>query len=428
MPGPPVRETVSDLMWFQVLGALVAVRVLIPLLVLAASPRKLPLLPAYDYVPLNGDAYGSYHAVANLFAAFSAVMLGWVGLGSLVLAVCFGAATVVLWRARIRWLALIVPAFGLSLVLGYLVHVMASSEAGVIGWSLVWALALSPLAILRIGLSPDAAFGPGLALGIIANSVTVIATAFVGLRATGRRSVGMLAAGLYATWPLWVGIVAGHRAWDNGQWFVDVGLHLYSEPLSTALVVVALALLLKRGLTTTSAALAGLLLGFSTAVKLPNGPIAAAIVVIVALHAGVRRAVIVALGGIATAPIVIGFWSNGYVDSSDGGGVDLGALYRWEYISHNLRASTIFTGAMLIVLVPPAIVGLFGVRDWYARAMLVAPIVVTFICFGAYYVTDQHPRFYYVILPAVFVLQAAGAVLIWGSVRDARLGAARADP
>ena len=258
--------------------------------------------------------------------------------------------------------------------------------------------------------------------------MTVIATAFVGLRATGRRSVGMLAAGLYATWPLWVGIVAGHRAWDNGQWFVDVGLHLYSEPLSTALVVVALALLLKPGLTTTSAALAGLLLGFSTAVKLPNGPIAAAIVVIVALHAGVRRAVIVALGGIATAPIVIGFWSNGYVDSSDGGGVDLGALYRWEYISHNLRASTIFTGAMLIVLVPPAIVGLFGVRDWYARAMLVAPIVVTFICFGAYYVTDQHPRFYYVILPAVFVLQAAGAVLIWGSVRDARLGAARADP
>ena len=30
---------------------------------------------------------------------------------------------------------------------------------------------------------------------------------------------------------------------------------------------------------------------------------------------------------------------------------------------------------------------------------------------------NQHPRFYYVILPAVFVLQAAGAILIWDAGR-----------
>jgi hypothetical protein len=414
-PAPP---TGSDAMWVSVIAALVALRILIPLAALAASPTKLPLLPAYDYAPLNGDSFGFYETVANIFAAFRAMLIGWIGLASLALMICFSSAAVILWRGGVRWLAVLLPAFALSLVTGAFVHDLAASGAGVVGWPLVWALSLFPLAVLHIPLTPDRAFPPGLALTLIANAATVVATAVVGLRATGRRSVGLIAAGLYATWPLWVGIIAGSRAWENGQWLVDVGLHLYAEPVSTALVVVSLALLLHPRLSAMSAAVAGLLLGFATAVKLTNGPVAVTLVVIVALRFGARRAAIFALGGIASAPIVVGFWSKGYVDTSGGGGgVDLGALYQWRFVSMNARTSTIFTGSMLLVLLPLAVAGIFICTGWFQRAILTAPIVVTVVCYSAYYVTNQHPRFYYVILPSLFVLQAAGGVLIWEVAR-----------
>jgi hypothetical protein len=413
MERPPTSWTGSDATWVAAIAGLVALRVLIPLAVLAAAPAKLPLLPAYDYVPLNGDAYRFYQAVANLLAAFRGVLLGWIGLAALVLMVCFAAAALILWRAGIRWLAVLLPAFGVSLVAGVLVHDMASPGAPVIGWPLVWALSLSPLPLLHIALTPDRAFPPGLALNLIANAVTVVATAVVGLRATDRRSVGLIAAGLYATWPLWVGIVAGAQAWENGQWRVDVGLHLYDEPVSTALVVVALALLLQSRPTGTATAVAGLLLGFATAVKLTNGPVAAVLVIVVALQCGVRRAAVFALGGVVSVPIVLGFWSKGYVDASGGQAFDLGALYQLRFVSVNARTSTIFTPTMLLVLVSFAVVGIFGLTRWFPRAILVAPIIVTIVCYSAYYVTNQHPRFYYVILPSLFVLQAAGVVLIW---------------
>jgi hypothetical protein len=346
------------------------------------------------------------------------VLIGWIGLASLALMICFLFAALILWRGGVRWLAVLLPAFGLSLVVGVLVHDVAASGAGVVGWPLVWALSIFPLPLLDIALTPDRAFPPGLALTLIANAATVVATALVGVRATGRRSVGLIAASLYATWPLWVGIVAGSQAWENGQWLVDVGLHLYAEPVSTALVVGSLALLLHPRLSATSAAVAGLLLGFATAIKLTNGPVAAILVVIVASRCGARRAAIFALGGIVSAPIVLGFWSKGYVDTSGGGGgVDLGALYQWRFVSVNARTSTIFTEAMLLMLVPLAVVGIFGLIGWFQRAILIAPIVVTIVLYCAYYVTNQHPRFYYVVLPSLFVLQAAGAVLIWELAR-----------
>jgi hypothetical protein len=400
-----------------VIAALVAIRVMIPLAALAAAPAKLPLLPAYDYAPLNGDAYGFYAAVANIFSAFRGVMIGWIGLASLVLMISFSSASLILWRHGVRWLAVLLPALGLSLVVGVLVHDMAPPGAGVVGWPLIWALSLSPLPALHISLTPDRAFGAGLTLTLVANAATVIATAVVGLRATGRRSVGLIAAALYATWPLWVGIVAGAQAWENGQWNVDVGLHLYAEPVSTALVAIALALLLHPRLSSTSAAAAGLLLGFAAVTKLTNGPVAAALVVIVALRYGARRAAIFALGAIVATPIIVGFWPKGYVDTSGGGVVDIGALYQFRFVSINARTSTIFTGLMLIVLLPLAIAGIALVLGWFERVILTAPIVVTILSYSAYYVTNQHPRFFYVILPPLFVLQAAGGVWCWQYIR-----------
>ena len=69
---------------------------------------------------------------------------------------------------------------------------------------------------------------------------------YIGLRATGSRAVGVAAAALFAVWPLLTRPLAGTSAWENGQWNVDVGLHLYTEPISTALVATAIALLLAR--------------------------------------------------------------------------------------------------------------------------------------------------------------------------------------
>ncbi len=407
----------------SVIAALIAVRVLIPLAALAAAPAKLPLLPDYHYAPLNGDASGFYDAVTNLFGAFTGIFIGWIGIASLVLLLSFAAAALILWRSGVRWLAILLPALGLSLALAVLVHDMRPPGSGVIGWPLAWALSLLPLPVLHGELTPDRAFAAGLAVSLLANAATVAATALIGFRATGRRVVGLTAAAVYATWPLWVGIVAGTRASENGQWNVDVGLHLYAEPLSTALVAVSLAVLLAPRLSDTSTAVAGLLLGFATVVKLTNGPVAAALVVILGLCWGARRAAILALGGLVSAPIVAGFWSQGYVDSGRGAGVDLHALYQLRFVSMNARTSSIFNATMLLVLVPLAIVGIFTLSGWFRRAMLVAPIVVTIACYAGYYVTNQHPRFYYVILPPLFALQAAGGALVWDVCRSRALRA-----
>lgn len=415
----------SDAVWVSAIAALVALRILIPLVVVAAAPTRVPLLPSYTYAPLNGDAFGFYETVANLFEAFRNVLVGWIGVAAVVLMTCASVSALILWRAGIRWLAVLVPAFSLAVIIGALVHDVATSGAGVVGWPLLWALALFPLPVLHMSLTPDRAFPPGLGLMLIANATTVVATAVIGLRATGRRSVGLIAAGLFATWPIWVGIVAGHRAWENGQWLVDAGLHLYSEPVSTALIAVAFAIALHPRLSATSAGAAGLLLGFATVVKLTNGPIALVVVALVAVRWGWRHGAILALGVAVSTPIVLGFWSKGYVDTSEGkGGVDLGALYQWRFVWPNARTSTIFTTTMLVVLLPLAVVGVVLVGGWFARTLLVAPILVTIVAYAAYYVTNQHPRFYYVVLPSVFVLQAAGAVAIWE--RAARVGAQRA--
>ena len=353
----PMAPPASDTVWVSTLAALVALRIMIPLAVLAAAPARIPLLQAYTYAPLSGDSARYYQGAVNLLVASDGVLGGWIGIAAVAMTLLFGAASVILWRADIRWLAILLIALAPSLVLGVLVNEMASPSAPVIGWPIAWAILLLPLHLLHIGITPDRAFPLALGLSLIANAAIVIATALIGLRATGRHSVGLIAAGLYATWPIWVGLVAGDQASQNGQWIADVGLALYTEPLSTALVAAALVLLLQQRLSATSAAVAGLLLGYATAVKLTNGPLAAGLVVVVAFGVGLRRAAVLAVGGMVSLPIVLGFWSKGYADSSGGVGIDLGALYQLRFVSPNATESTIFTTSMLLLLLPLATLG-----------------------------------------------------------------------
>ena len=76
-----------------------------------------------------------------------------------------------------------------------------------------------------------------------------------------------------------------------------------------------------------------------------------------------------------------------------------------------LGALELFTPALLVLLGVPAAVGVRFVRGWYARLVLVLPIVLTAATYSVYYVTYQHPRFLFVTLPFVFVLVAAAVVV-----------------
>jgi hypothetical protein len=404
--------------WNLALAACVVLRVAVPVAVLAAAPTRLPLAPDYTYAPLNGDGYGYYHAVTNLYFAAHVVFDGWLGVASLALLACLGVAGELVRRSGLTWLATILWTLGPALVLGVLVHDMADSGAGVIGWPLVWALAALPLPIVRLATTPDSAFAFGLVASLAANAFTVIATAVVGRRLSGRRSVGLLAAALLASWPLWTSLVAGHQAFDNGQWNVDVGLSLYTEPVSTALIAAALLLLTDEPLGSTAAVLAGLLLGFSTVVKLTDGLIAAAIAVIVALRDGLTMAARLVLGGLVALPILLGYWAHGYANDNEGVAPPAGGRYQWRFLHENLTGSTIFTPWMLLVLLPLATLGVVSLRDWFGRALLVMPIGVTAAAYATYYWTAQHPRFFYVVMPALFILQAAGLIRVLRPARS----------
>src|SRR5436305_7541285 len=276
--------------WWGPLAFLAAIRVAIPLAAYADAGSKLPGLPSFSRPArdggLSGDATGFYAATREFMAAWGRMPRGVLAL-DLLLALGAAVAIVLLWRRRPDrrpWLAAAaLCAFGL--VVSVDVHWMKASGAAVFGWPLVWAL---PLAVVRVlfGLSKHVAWDVGTALSIAFVALTVVAVAYLGLHATGRRWLGLLAAAFWSVWPVVVGAVAGHRAWANGQWEVDVGLHGYSEPLSTLLVTTAAALVLSPRLTRLRLALAGCVLSAATLVKLSNVLLAAAALLVVFLRRG----------------------------------------------------------------------------------------------------------------------------------------------
>ena len=57
-------------------GCLRRARLLIPLTALAAAPDRMPLLPRYDGIHLDGDAAGYFQVVSGLFASLQDRLLG----------------------------------------------------------------------------------------------------------------------------------------------------------------------------------------------------------------------------------------------------------------------------------------------------------------------------------------------------------------
>jgi len=392
-------------LWTPVLASLAALRVAIPLLVLAAAGRDLPGLPPYEYSPLNGDATGFYAEARELIST----AFGPPGAVALLL---LAAGAVAVWRLRRGWLAIPVGCLAVSLAASALVLDQQTTGAAVVGWPLLWSIPLFPFRVVGL-LDDDVAFAVGLLLSLAANAVTVVATAYVGLRATGSRAVGIAAAALYAVWPLLTRPLAGTSVWENGQWNVDVGLHLYTEPLSTALVAAAIALVLAPTLDPVRLATVGALLGYATVVRPSNGFFAAAAVALLALRLGLRRTLPAAAAGLAWAPLLAVYWPKGYPTIENVPGFSL------DQADRTWVDSLLFDPRTLLVLLPPALVGLLAVPRWTA-ALLGAAIATNAALYTFYEHTHLHPRFLYVVLPALFVLQAAGAWLVIRKAFSAR--------
>ncbi len=402
--------------WAWALGALVIVRAAVPLAALAASGHRLPGLPFYEYDGLSGDATGFYAAAREFIA--SVPRLGKPVAIVLALAlIAAWAALGLLWRqGRLAsHLALIGAAAAGAVLVTAAVEEMAPPGAAVFGWPLLWSLPLFPLRALHL-LGVRSAFGAGLALALVANAATVVATAYVGLRATGRRSVGLGGAALFACWPLLSGVVAGHRGWGNGTWNVDAGLALYTEPVSTALVTGSLAILLAPRLTSPSLAAAGITLGLATLVKVSNGLIALVLALVVLAEVGPRRVAPMVAGGLTLAPVLAAYWPIGYPEIEGPTAARPAIVHSAAAALHNWTASLLFHPRTLVVLLPLAAVGCVLVRSRRALAVLVLPVIVNAAVYTPYRYTAEHPRFLFVSLPPVLTLWAAGAgAIVFGA-------------
>lgn len=397
-----------------VLAALAAVRVGIAIAVLGANGRKLPLVPAFDWHGFDGDANGYYSAAREAVSAAAkpAVAAAVV----IALAAGLGVAAVLRRRGGAAWAQLLAVLAGLAGSATAVVAGMAAPGAPVVGWPLLWSIPLAPLRVLGEP-SVETAWGVGAALSLACVAVATVATGLLGRWASGRDDVAIGAAALFTAWPLLTGPIAGDQAWENGTWLVDAGLHLYTEPLSTALVTVALALLVRAETGRTGHVGAGALLGFATVVKLTNGILAVALVPLVAWRRGLRTAAVTAAGGVLFAPVVAAYWNKGYAEIYAGSISASDRPWALGYAFDNWQDSLLFTPILLLVLAPLAITGAVALRDRWVLAMLTTVIVLTALTYTVYYVTALHPRFLFVALPALFVLEAQGGVALVEAVR-----------
>src|SRR3954454_23936075 len=403
--------------WWGPIGLLAAIRVAIPLAAYADAGSGLPGLPAFTRSPvdggLTGDATGFYAATREFMAAWGR-MPRIVLAGDALLALAAAAALVVLWRRRAAWRPWLVTgalcAFGLVVCVD--VHWMEPSGAAVFGWPLLWALPMLAYRALGFRLRKDAAWDFGFALQLLCVGLTVVAVAFLGRNASGRRSVGVLAAAFWTFWPLLVGLIAGHHAWTNGQWEVDVGLHNYSEPLSTLLVTSGAALALSPRLTQMRLALAGCALSAATLVKLSNALLAAAVLMVVLVRGRTRETLPYLAGALALAPLVAFYWPISYPKLFDNRQSWPRDPFDPAHIVSSWTHSSIFDLRTLAIVLPLAVVGAFVVRRPWPLALVLAFLLINPIFYSFYANTADHPRFLYASLPELFVLWAAAFGLL----------------
>jgi hypothetical protein len=403
--------------WWGPLGLLAAIRVAIPLAAYADRGSSLPGLPAFSRSAhdggLSGDATGFYAATREFMAAFGRMPRLVLALDAL-LALAALVAIVTLWRRRPAWRPWLVPAAlcAFGLVVSVDVHWMKPSGAAVFGWPLVWAVPMLAYRALGFGLSKHVAWDFGFALSLLFVALTVLAVAYLGRNATGRRPLGILAAAFWAAWPLLVGVIAGHDAWTNGQWEVDAGLHNYSEPLSTLLVTSGAALLLTPRLTQLRLATAGCILSAATLVKVSNGLLAAAALIVVFMRGRTRETLPYLAGALSLAPLVLVYWPRSYPKLFDHPESWPRDPFDVGHVVASWTHSSIFTPHTLAIVVPLAAIGVAGLLRPWQLVLVLAFLLINPIFYSFYANTAEHPRFLYASLPELFVLWAAALAVL----------------
>jgi hypothetical protein len=331
---------------------------------------------------------------------------------AVVLAVLVAAVAVVrTWRRKPELRPWLVPLALLTagLAVAVDIHWMQPSGAAVFGWPLVWGIAMLPARAVG-HLSQHTAWHIGFGLSLACVALTVVAVGYLGRNASGRRSVGIAAAALWAFWPLLVGLVAGHGAWGNGQWDVDVGLHNYDEPLSTLLVTAGAALVLSPQLTPMRLSLAGCALSLATCVKISNALLAAAALVVVFLRGRMRDALPYLAGALAFAPVVLAYWPLSYPKLFNNPQSWPRDPFNVGHVITSWTHSSIFDPHTLLIMAPLAIVGALRILRPWALAIVLAFLLVNPAFYSFYANTALHPRFLYASLPELLVLTAAGVM------------------
>src|SRR4051794_28028783 len=229
-------------------------------MVLAANGRKLPGLPSYAYGPPNGDTYGFYAAAREFISAWAHVSKPLLLLAVVVLAALLVTARR-LWRGGRRGEAVALASLALGSFVAVGVRSMVPTGAGAVGWPIAWSIPLFPLRAAG-ALGYHGAFYLGIAELVACNVVTVVATALLARRLVPGR-IALVAPALLVVWPFLMRGLEGGGNVVYGSWLDDTGLLLYSEPLSTALVTVALALVVVRRGDPVGAAFAGAFVGFA---------------------------------------------------------------------------------------------------------------------------------------------------------------------
>jgi hypothetical protein len=329
-----------------------------------------------------------------------------------VLAVLVAAVAYVrAWRGKPTLRPWLVPLALLTagLAVAVDIHWMKPSGAAVFGWPLLWGIAMLP-ARAAGHLSQHTAWHIGFGLSLACVALTVVAVGYLGRYASGRRSVGIAAAALWAFWPLLVGLIAGHGAWGNGQWDVDVGLHNYDEPLSTLLVTAGAALVLSPRLTPMRLSLAGCALSLATCVKISNALLAAAALGVVFLRGRTRDALPYLAGALSFAPVVLAYWPLSYPKLFDNPQSWPRDPFNVGHFLTSWTHSSIFDPHTLLIMAPLAIVGALRISRPWALAIVLAFLLVNPAFYSFYANTALHPRFLYASLPELLVLIGAGIV------------------
>ena len=411
--------------WWEALVLLAAVRLAIPLAAYADKDSKLPGIPRFTRPArdggLMGDANSFYAGAREFMAAWGRVPRPLLAVVALAVLVSLGVLAVA-WRRRPDTRPWVAPAalFVIGLAFCVDIHWMKPSGAQAIGWPIAWAVPMLPYRALGFGLSRHAGWDIGTGLSLVFVALTVVAVAYLGRNASGRRWIGLLAAACWSVWPLLVGLIAGHHAWANDQWNIDVGLHDYAEPLSTLLVTTGGALLLSPRLTRLRLALAGCALSLATSVKISNALLAGAALVVVLLREHVRAALPYLAGALAFAPVVGVFWPLSYPKLFDNPQSWPSDPFDPAHIVSSWTHSSIFTPHTLAIIVPLAAIGIAGlIRPWQL-ALVLAFLLVNPVFYSFYANTAQHPRFLYASLPELFVLWAAGIAVLLSRVPQLR--------